>query len=388
MEEDPEDRRANINPLTHARRLSVKRTSMEGIYKKKVWINSVDKEYEERLIAFLGFHYGNFLEVHPFSPENGFEGSEKDILLTDTEVEKGSFPGKQLMFTEGDDRNGINVFQSGHSIAQTLISFADPMENNQSIEAEMNTPPLSINRNEFSVDKEGKVLAVFSPIGGCGVSTFARTLAQVLQEECQGSILYLSMEAASDWRVFYRNESANNLSDLLYCLLEEESVSFDDELHLAAQRQLNGVYFIKPCTSYKDLRALTTEEWRSFFTRLAKRFSYVVLDMNGALSELHEKIFQIADRIYLLQRDSATDAAKIQSFNAEIAAGPEFKTILRGKAVNVIRRTSGTRDKSLYSLPEDRDIFCRKDDRMLIKPDSRYLKKIREIVKKEAGITQ
>lgn len=356
---------------------------MDGYCRRTVWIDNVDKEYRDRLISFLDFHYGNFLEVKPYNADLSPEETAKDILLTDAEIPGSLFAGKQIFFTESEGEEGINIFQSGHVIAKSLISLPAPEEDGMVSEE---PAPLSICRNEFAAEKEGKVLCVFSPAGGVGTSTFARALAQMLQEECQGSILYLSMETASDWHVFYKNESSNNLSDLLYCLLDEENGNFDDELQQVAKRQMNGVYFVKPCTSYKDLRALTLAEWKLFFARLEKRFSYVVLDMGCVLSESSELIFSLADRIYLLQRDAATDEAKSEAFQAEINADPVLRQCFGKKAVSLVRKVNPGRDKSLFVLPDDREIFVRKEDRMVLKEDGKYLKKVRDIVKKEAGI--
>ena len=347
--------------------------------RRQVWLSTRDRAYEEKLYQFLTYHYGQRMEVHrSLELAEGFVPDEGSLLLTDRDEEEPARFGETVRLTPGETGGGINVYQSGHEIARQLLRLRGGADSSKEAASAEEQPDLCRARESvFGSAGAGGVFTVCSPVGGCGVSSFAMTLAQCLQENCEGRVLFLAPEPSFPWQLFFRSSAPYNLSDLLYSLLTEEGTgaAWEAELDRVLSRQESGVWFIRPLTSLRDLELLSNRELALLFGKLRKRFAWIVCDPGCCGGSLSEKILELSDRIYLLKRQNPVDDKKTENYLSSLELVPEEGNALRGrmKVMTVRRGRKG------QFLPEEKAIFLRKD--ALLKPDpgTAYYKKVREL---------
>ena len=79
-------------------------------------------------------------------------------------------------------------------------------------------------------------------------------------------------------------------------LLEDKgSNKLEGYLMELAERQANGVLFIKPCTSFEDLNVLETEEAEALIQLLRTYFQWIICDMNTAFHSVNQTFMKNSD---------------------------------------------------------------------------------------------
>ncbi len=356
--------------------------------KRQVWLSTKDEEYEKKLCRFLGYHYGNRMEVHRY--EEYLQGAMPvagSLLLTEDPAEGCDCFGRTLRFTQVEEPDGIALYQSGHKIARQILSQENARDDflKEKAAAPLKAPEEAVKEEVvFGRPKNGKVYCVYSPVGGVGKTSFAMALAQCLHEECEGSVLFLSMEGSSAWPLYYRSETQYNLSDLLYCLLMEgtSEAGWNDELERVVTRQENGVYFIRPCSSFQDLNVLTPEETERFFSALLRHFSRIVCDLNTACHSVNRYLMAYCSRVFLLSRKDMLADYKVRSFQESMESSAQNYRDFMAKTRLLVRG----RGKGEDALPEEKELFKRYDAYLRLNTSSAYYKRIRQIVQEELAL--
>ena len=340
----------------------------------QIWLRMKDSAYEERLYHFLTYHYGNRMEVHRYEEyREGLKPRADSLILTDEEGGTEAF-GKRIPLTAGGEE-GISLYQSGHKIAGQLLEKSCPGEVSGPL-TPAGSPP---------EPGRGKLLSVYSPVGGCGKSVFARALAECLYAETGGRVLYLSLEGASEWRLFYRAEKTYNLSDLLYGLLLNmgQRDKIPDLLERVLCRQESGIYFIQPCTSFEDLNLLTPGETEELITILQENFEWIICDMNTAFHSVNRSFIQQSRRCFLLSAAGREAQAKLEDFFQGLEIYGELCQQIKEKTL-LLRRGRLKEERGEYSLPEERDLFSDRDKLLRYNTRSAYYQRVREIAGEES----
>ena len=161
----------------------------------------------------------------------------------------------------------------------------------------------------------GRLTGVFSPVGGCGKTTFAVAYSELYAKKFPSKkVLYWNAEGAADWRLYFQNECPFNLSDLIYCILMEGENGLEEYLRELAVGQTNGIYFIKPCNSFQDLNVLQPAELIQLLRVLTGYFDQVVCDMNTAFENINRQILGYCGKSFFLVSDMPGSRLKFQDF--------------------------------------------------------------------------
>ncbi len=360
--------------------------------KRQVWLSVQDADYEDRLCRFLGYHYASCLEVHRYEEYlQGAVPSDNSLLVAEEPLpDDVSVFSRTLRFSEKEEDGAIPLYQSGHKTARQILAEPTPSQARRLLSGSAAEREDLAKKEEkedcsgcFGSAGRGRVFGVYSPVGGCGKSVFAMALAQCLQQECEGSVLYLPLEGSSAWPLYYRSESAYNLSDLLYCFLMEDvsEAVWNDELERVLTRQENGVYFIRPCTSYQDLSVMTAEETAAFFAALQRRFSWIVCDLDSAFHGVTEQLADCCSRLFLLSRRDVLAEYKLRAFLESLEVHPKSCRRFMDKTRILVRG----RGKGEDALPEDKELFKRNEAVLRFNTGSKYYQRIRQLVQEETG---
>lgn len=348
--------------------------------RQQVWLRTRDSAYEEKLCHFLLYHYGDRMDVHVYKEyQQGMRPSGNSMLLTDDEADTEGF-GRVIPLTLGEQEGAINLYQSGHRIAEQILECGEM--------AVAEAHPLIVQNygKQETERRGGQVISVYSPVGGCGKTTFAMTLAECLSRGNAGKVLYLNLEGSSAWSLFYRNHQSYNLSDFLYSLLLETKTEEDFPLLLdkVVSHQENGVFFIQPCTSFEDLNILTPGETERLIRILQNQFSWILCDMNTAFHSVNRLFIQQSRRCFLISGGEKEALVKVRDFFQNLEIYEELSEDIKGKTRFLRRGGKGERIEGADdSLPENKELFYKKDRLWRLNRDSGYYQKVKEIAQEE-----
>ncbi len=350
--------------------------------RQQVWLRMEDQNYEKKLYSFLNHHYGNVMELHRYDECSGGTSPARECLFLTDSDEDDSF-GRRIPLTLGESDDGIDLYQSGHSIAQQILERVE-----REMQAEVPVLTQSFAQEVMlpqNTEGDGKMLSVYSPVGGSGKTSFAITLAQCLMRIGNGKVLYLNLEGASDWQRYFNAPSAYNFSDLLYnTLMKLEEGRMQEQLEKMVHQQANGVFFIRPCTSFEDLSVLTAEELRQLIRILKKAFSWIICDMNTAFHGVNRIFMTESCRCFLMKQSRPGARMKIRDFmdSLEICEGnaEDWRRHLTLVEWGRRKEKEGGCD---YWLPEERDIFFSKDRLFYPDENTDYYQRVMEIAREE-----
>ena len=140
---------------------------------------------------------------------------------------------------------------------------------------------------------EGKVIAVYNPIGGMGTTTVAVNLAAALsQEGTKVALVDLNLEAG-DINTFLNVNPTYTLSSVT-SNVERLDANF---LMGVMTRHASGPYVLTEPLEVDEAVSITPEQVQHIIQFLKKSFRYVVIDCVGQLAGCNLAIFESADQI-------------------------------------------------------------------------------------------
>jgi len=150
-----------------------------------------------------------------------------------------------------------------------------------------------------------RIIAVYSPIGRCGKTSFAIALGKELAKDSK--TLYLHLDAYPGQEMFEREEDTFNLGDMLYYLKQEHT---NPGLRLSAMvLRDEWLDFLMPIPMNADLKEVTEDEWEQLLDWLVKDGPYenILLKVGESVQGLF-KILERCDKIYMpIVRDEISE---------------------------------------------------------------------------------
>lgn len=183
----------------------------------------------------------------------------KIILLSDGEV-----------YEEYSDYETIYKYQSAEKILKEILCYY----------AEYARPATGM----FSGKKEFEVYGVYSPVGRCGKSTLARTLAE--KHGKQKKTLLLDLQSFSAYPEQLGENELWDLADIIYFLRQGKKTFL---YKLGSIVRSKGSYDdILPMKTPGDIRSVTLAEWMELLEKLATDSDYqtIILDFGNDVSGL------------------------------------------------------------------------------------------------------
>ncbi len=351
-------------------------------------IHLKDLEYADRLCRYVNREQGGLTAVR--EPDQ-----KADVWLTD-DLRFAETCKQPVILSANSDAAGnwkgerINSYLPGpvfyRQIRQTAVRL---LGRNHSIEPVKTQQPIPAAPKEAG---EGRLLSVYSPIGGCGKSSFAIALSKSLAER-YGSrrVLYLNLEEFSDWRTFFRTDGPSNLSDFLYYMLIDNPSCEEAKEYMknTAVRQRSGVYFIEPCNAFEDLTVLSKTETDHFIDLLCACFDIVVCDMGTSVYEGILLFLQRSSRRYLLVNASPSGQMKLRNY-LDVLKRQHFEDLALGDQTTWIRVGEGAlrdreQEERCRNLPVQRNLCKETDDLWDFNTDTEWYQKVSRIAEEVAA---
>ncbi len=128
------------------------------------------------------------------------------------------------------------------------------------------------------VQRDNRVIGIYSPSEGVRKNKFALTLGQVIAED--RNVLYLNLEECSGFSEIL-DGSHWNLTDLIY-YLRQNKASFLYRFN-SMIKKLDRMDYIPPCESYADFQQITAEEWQRLLHLIRTQSTYdvIILDFGN-----------------------------------------------------------------------------------------------------------
>jgi len=173
----------------------------------------------------------------------------------------------------------------------------------------------------------GKIITLFSPKGGVGVSTLAVNLALALREETRARVALVDASLQfGDVGVLLNLPTSRTIADVVQAKGEP-----DEELMngvLAAHSSGLKVLVAPPQPEMAEL--VTHEHLRAILTLFQKMFDYIVVDTGKAINDSLLTVFDLAEQIILVSTGemSALKDAKLFFEVTQKLEYPPSKTLL------------------------------------------------------------
>lgn len=143
-----------------------------------------------------------------------------------------------------------------------------------------------------------RTIAVYSPSGGCGVSTLAANVAVVLAKQHEKSLLIDLNMQTGDLATLLDVRPTHTLADLCSHARQLDRTMLDRAL----VRHASGVHLLAPPFHLVDAERITPEGIRQVVSLGSKLFPYVIVDLEHLLTHAQEQVLQLADIILLVVR--------------------------------------------------------------------------------------
>jgi len=144
---------------------------------------------------------------------------------------------------------------------------------------------------------QGKVITVYSPKGGAGVTTLAVNLAMTLRNEDTHVSLVDGDLQFGDVAVFLNEQSKTSVVDL-GARADELDPEFVDEVMIT--HAPSGVKILSAPDRPEDAESITGEQFAKVLNYLRQMFAYIVVDTDSALNDVTLSALDASDLVILL----------------------------------------------------------------------------------------
>lgn len=144
---------------------------------------------------------------------------------------------------------------------------------------------------------QGKVITVYSPKGGAGVTTLAVNLAMTLRNEDTHVALVDGDLQFGDVAVFLNEQSKTSVVDL-GARADELDPEFVEEVMIA--HASSGVKILSAPDRPEDAESITGEQFAKVLNYLRQMFAYIVVDTDSALNDVTLSALDASDLVILL----------------------------------------------------------------------------------------
>lgn len=278
---------------------------------KVLAICDTERLYAGKLMEALGSQDSHIFQIHAFSTAEELKACAQklqvEILLISGNMMEQSIEnlgiGKIILLTDGEvyeqfpEYETIYKYQSAEQIMKEILR----------IFAEYASPAVG----KYREDKEFAVYGIYSPLGRCGKSALAESLARTYGEKKKTLLLDLQSYSISKEQ---RNENEVwDLEDMIYFLRQGKN-TFLYKLGSIVRRRENFDYIL-PMKFPEDLRGVTAGEWTEFIEKLASESEYqiVVIDFGNDTNGIYELLNQCTGVLMPVLSDQAS-IKKVENF--------------------------------------------------------------------------
>ena len=237
------------------------------------------------------------------------------VTAMDKEIEMADIK-EIILLSEGNIPSKYSKYQSVYKFKSAEDILREVLENFIEIDSDKET---------IMVSKGGaKIIGVYSPVGRSGKTTLAIALAQVLSEGHK--TLFISFEEFAVFQNELETSSPGNLADLMYYYKQNpETVSIKLQ---AIVQTVNSLDFVSPIYYARDLREITTEEWKDLLDYISETssYEYIVLDIGDVIGDLLSML-DYCDQIFMPTVDDKLSEMKINKIETVILQSDHEKLL-------------------------------------------------------------
>lgn len=225
--------------------------------------------------------------------ENAYDGEMKDLFPKHVVVLNES--GNEV----GDNVENINKYQSSEGILRAVAG---------SYAGSGGEVP-----KRLATGHGMKIIGNYTPVGRCLQTTFALSMGQILAKEHK--TLYLNFESYSGFGYLLDQEFSTDLTDVLYYLnCEKDKLAYKLE---GLVQTVNGMDYIPPAASYRELGGITGEQWLGLFREIERisEYEYLILDLSEQVQGLFE-VLRECGLVFTMVKEDRMAEAKIRQYEA------------------------------------------------------------------------
>lgn len=273
-------------------------------------ICDTEKRYAVKLMeAFCGSNFG--FQTHAFSSTKELElfaaQAQIEVLLISGKIMSEAISrltiGKIILLSDGEiyegfsDYETIYKYQSAEHIMKETLCYC----------AEYARPVTGM----YHAKQEFRVYGVYSPVGRCGKSALAQSIAERMG--MQKKTLLLDLQSFSAQKEQLEDEQLWDLADMIY-FLRQGKKTFLYKLN-SIVRSKNSYDYILPMKVPADLRSVTLAEWTELLEKLASDSDYrvVVMDFGNDVCGLFQLLSQCT-RVFTPIPQDAVSKGKVENF--------------------------------------------------------------------------
>lgn len=279
--------------------------------KKILAICDVEKLYAFKLMEAFCEKKNLGFQVHAF-----FSIEELQSFATRTRIEILLIPGKIMsekinllnidkvillsdgeIYEEYSDFESIYKYQSAEYIIKEVLCYC----------AEYARPMTGM----YCGKKEFEIHGVYSPIGRCGKSVLAESLAEAFGRKKR--TLLLDLQSYSAWPEQLVQEDLWDLADMIYFLRQGKQTFLYKLGSIVRNRDVYD--YILPMKAPADLRSVTLAEWTELLEKIATDSDYhvVVIDFGQEVCGLLQLLSQCT-QIYMPILSEQESLRKMENF--------------------------------------------------------------------------
>lgn len=248
-----------------------------------------------------------------------------DLLIINQEA-YADFPDNQEVGHFFMTVSEIDMDASYPENVTVLMQYLPEEEIFQKLDHALFPPAEEIEREEEQKEEhETRVLAVYSPIGGCGKSLAAYAIARKLKN-LDEKVLLISCDTMQSLSVFMENDARAG-EDLAEALKNPNEDTYWTILKYIEREEIS---WLLPFEKSLPLMDIGMKEWGTLIDILLEKkdFDYLVLDFGSVLDREGAEILQKARTLVLLTENNAIAGQKMQKLLQNTELLPESNTIM------------------------------------------------------------
>lgn len=336
--------------MTYIDVIMIEYCQKEGtIMKIKLLIATPDTDYAEFLSSRIAERHMDAADVSVCSSLEGLQDSLMDRKFDAALLEASLLEGADLcniqlpllLWTE--DMNASDTLDTFKKIRkyQRVSSIVSCVQEQYA--------KVATDGRGFDQDK-AHISVVWSPAGGVGKTTVA--LAYAAKKVSEGKrVLYLDLELFSSSSVYF-DETGKGISTIFEMLENHEG---NIKILIQGIRRYNSetgiAYFCRP-DNFDDMNILTSENVSVLIDACAcaGATDELVIDMSCLCDERTQRIFDLADRVFLVTDMTTTSQTKLYQF----ATQHHIFENIRNKAIHIANKSAALGEPltdTVISLP-------------------------------------
>lgn len=279
--------------------------------RKILAVYDVDPFYADRLVEYLSQKERVPFEAMAFTTLERLKAYLRDhhveLLLLgaqDAVQQLRQFSiGQIMLLTEGEavplpgEYPSVYKFQSSELIIREMMNYYT-----------------SSSVREGPDQEPAHLLGVYSPISRCLKTSLCLAMGQILSR--QDPTLYLNLELYAGFEGLLGEDSARDLSDVLYYFKQggEQEINLEGIV-----KKVEGLDYIPPIRAPEDMEEMSDKDMAEFIRGLARKAGYKILILDiGSGVRNPIPILELCDMIYMPVKEDGVSLAKLEAFDTHL----------------------------------------------------------------------